>query len=634
LHKSNRIFWLAAIVCLLSALALSQTPASDEIVANQNRVAAGKLESSRLNVQLELRSGTWHAEAEDGPPLFVQAFGEAGHAAQIPGPMLRVPEGATVRATVTNNLKMKATVYGLNTRPCDATGGVEIAAGESHEFTFAAGAPGTYYYWARTTEPLKVGSVTRVQPLRADAHLNGAFVVDPAGPVPADRVFVINVMFVQADVIHPAFEVLSINGKSYPYTEPLEYAAGETIRWRVINAAISEHPMHLHGAFYKLLSLGSFDTDTAYAGDDRQSVVTETMRPGTTMMMEWKPQHEGRWLFHCHLQAHISTGERLPHFSLAGAKQAGESDVAKGAHKHDDAMDAMNDMAGLVLMINVKAPSSAPVRAAVATPRKIDLVIEPNAAGGRTRTFSCSVREGKKIVASEDKSVGPPIFVTRGEPLEITVVNRLDAPTTIHWHGLELDSYYDGVAGGGTGNQITPAIQPGASFVARFTPNRAGTFIYHTHAADPSQLCGGVYGGLIVLEPGESFDAEHDRLVLIGARDDSFYTQRITVNGSEELSPMIFHRGSKYRLRVINMAPNLGANVLLGSQEHPATWRAIAKDGANVPQRLSKPQDALLHIVSGEAYDFEFQPDAAGEIPLQIENNLTKWKLVGKILVQ
>jgi FtsP/CotA-like multicopper oxidase with cupredoxin domain len=122
-------------------------------------------------------------------------------------------------------------------------------------------------------------------------------------------------------------------------------------------------------------------------------------------------------------------------------------------------------------------------------------------------TFSCSVREGKKIVASEDKSVGPPIVVTRGEPTEITVVNHLDAPTTIHWHGLELDAYYDGVIGGGDGNQITPAIQAGASFVARFTPNRAGTFIYHTHAADPNQLSGGVYGGLIVLEPGESFDA-------------------------------------------------------------------------------------------------------------------------------
>jgi FtsP/CotA-like multicopper oxidase with cupredoxin domain len=77
------------------------------------------------------------------------------------------------------------------------------------------------------------------------------------------------------------------------------------------------------------------------------------------------------------------------------------------------------------------------------------------------------------------------------------------------------------------GNQITPAIQPGASFVARFAPNRAGTFIYHSHTADPNQLSGGVYGGLIVLEPGESFDAEHDRLLVIGTRDTFFDAKRI-----------------------------------------------------------------------------------------------------------
>jgi len=621
-------------VCLLATLALAQAPAAAEIVANQNRIPAGKVENGVLNVQLELRSGAWRPEADDGPQLFVQAFGEAGRMAQIPGPMLRVPEGTTVHATVTNQLKMKATVYGLNTRPGDATTGVEIPPGESREFTFAAGAPGTYYYWARTTEPLKDGDLILVQPLHADAYLNGAFIVDPAGPVAADRVFVINVMFAKADVVHPAFEVVTINGKSYPYTEPLEYTAGETIRWRVINPSISEHPMHLHGAFYQVLSLGSFEADTAYAGADRQSVVTQNLLPGSTMMMQWTPEHAGRWLFHCHFQSHFSTDERVPLFSRAMAKPCGESETASGAHAHHDAMGAMNDMAGLVLMINVKASPSTPVGVSAGTPRKIDLVIEPNAAGGKSRTFSCSVREGKKIVASEDKSVGPPIVVTRGEPTEITVVNRLDAPTTIHWHGIELNSYYDGVVGGGVGDQVTPAIQPGASFVARFTPSRAGTFIYHTHAADPNQLSGGVYGGLIVLEPGESFDAEHDRLLVIGAHDASFFTTRITVNGSEELSPMVFSRGASYRLRLINMAPNLPANVQLGSKEHPATWLAVAKDGAKVPSRLAKPGDAVLHIASGETYDFEFQPEAPGEIPLQIENDDTKSKLVGKIVVQ
>src|SRR5208282_4472416 len=139
-----RFLGRSAVACLLSALALAQVSAADEILANQNRIPAGKLENGVLNVQLELRTGAWRAEADDGPQLFVQAFGEAGRMAQIPGPMLRVPEGTTVHATVTNQLKMKATVYGLNTRPGDATTGVEIPPGESREFTFAAGAPGTY----------------------------------------------------------------------------------------------------------------------------------------------------------------------------------------------------------------------------------------------------------------------------------------------------------------------------------------------------------------------------------------------------------------------------------------------------------------------------------------------------------
>jgi manganese oxidase len=138
----------------------------------------------------------------------------------------------------------------------------------------------------------------------------------------------------------------------------------------------------------------------------------------------------------------------------------------------------MNDMSGLVLTVNVKpAPTSVQRPAAEIAVHKLDLVIESTATSGQSRTFSCSVREGKKIVASEDRAMGPPIVVTRGELTEITVLNHLDAPTTIHWHGLELDSYYDGVIGGGTGNQITPAIAPGGTFTARFTPNRVGTFI-------------------------------------------------------------------------------------------------------------------------------------------------------------
>ena len=50
--------------------------------------------------------------------------------------------------------------------------------------------------------------------------------------------------------------------------------------------------------------------------------------------------------------------------------------------------------------------------------------------------------------------------------------------------------------------------------------------------------------------------------------------------------------------------------------------------------RLAKSQDAILHIVFGEACDFEFQPNTSGEIPWQIENNLSKAMRVGKIVVR
>ncbi|MBZ5705706.1 MAG: multicopper oxidase domain-containing protein [Acidobacteriia bacterium] len=567
----------------------------------------------------------------------MQAFGEPGHPAQIPGPMLRMPQGTTVHVTVTNQLKVPATVYGLHSRPGDTKDELQVPPGESRERTFLAGTPGTYYYWARTTVPRAFGLLPPFrQPMFEDAHLNGAFIIDPAGDVAADRVFVINALLVPSDVVHQNFEVVTINGKSYPFTEPLEYTAGDSVRWRVINPSFSEHPMHLHGAFFKLLSLGDSESDTQFVGNDRQSVVTNDVRPGGTMMMEWSPQHVGRWLFHCHFQFHFSTDERVPLFTPAVSHQSAPAEPTVAPHPHDaNAMPGMPDMAGLVLIINVRPPAGAAVVSPPGqTVRKIDLVIEPAAGKTNEPTFACSVREGKKIVVSNDRAVGPPIVVTRGEPTEITVVNHLNSATSIHWHGLELESYYDGVVGGGVGDQVTPAIAPGASFVARFTPSRAGTFIYHTHAADPKQLSGGVYGGLIVLEPGQSFDPEHDKLLVIGTRDTFFDARRITINGVETPEPITLAQGATYRLRLINMAPNLPANFRLGSQEHPATWRAIAKDGATVPGRLAVESDAALHIASGETYDFEFRAESPGEVPLEIVNVVSNTKLVSKIVVR
>src|SRR5215470_1526066 len=168
-----------AAVCLATLVAQTNT---DEILANDNRAAAGTLTNGVLTVNLEIRKGRWRAEAEYGPQLFVQAFGEAGRPSQIPGPMLRMTEGATLHVSVTNKLTTTATVYGLNPPPADAKDkGFELKPEESRELRFLAGEPGTYYYWARTTVPAKVNPAGATPTVFEDAPLNGAFIVDPPG---------------------------------------------------------------------------------------------------------------------------------------------------------------------------------------------------------------------------------------------------------------------------------------------------------------------------------------------------------------------------------------------------------------------------------------------------------------------
>ena len=84
---------------------------------------------------------------------------------------------------------------------------------------------------------------------------------------------------------------------------------------------------------------------------------------------------------------------------------------------------------------------------------------------------------------------------------------------------------------------MTPAIAPGSSFAAKMTPSRAGTFIYHTHWHDEDQLLNGIYGPLIVLEPGEKYDPDHDKIFLFSfAKFPDPLGQALLINGSPQPS--------------------------------------------------------------------------------------------------
>ena len=91
---------------------------------------------------------------------------------------------------------------------------------------------------------------------------------------------------------------------------------------------------------------------------------------------------------------------------------------------------------------------------------------------------------------------GPELRVRQGEQLRVTVENRLDEETTIHWHGVRVPNAMDGVP-----HLTQKPIAPGETFDYAFDCPDAGTFWYHPHQRSLEQVGRGLYGPLIVEEP-------------------------------------------------------------------------------------------------------------------------------------
>jgi FtsP/CotA-like multicopper oxidase with cupredoxin domain len=232
---------------------------------------------------------------------------------------------------------------------------------------------------------------------------------------------------------------------------------------------------------------------------------------------------------------------------------------------------------------------------------------------------------------------GAPLILTRGEPVRITVVNHLTDVTAVHWHGIELESAPDGVPGwSGIPPSVTPAIQPGDSFVAAFTPPRAGTFIYHTHVNELEQLHLGLYGPLIVVAPGASWNADTDHVVVVSPDGESTDSTRGLINGSADPAPLRIRAGLVHRLRLINIHGDDRIVFTLRQRDSVFQWRPVAKDGAELPPALSVWRRAELMTGPGETADFEIRADQPGELSLQVSAPFTTvpWELALRIVVE
>ncbi len=575
-----------------SARSNARAPDLPFVLPNDNRLPAGRLSHDTLELHLVVGMAVWRPEADSGPAIEVAAFAEEGKAPQVPGPLIRVPAGTVIAATVRNELADSTLrIYGLATRPAAVHDSLVLRPGESGAVTFSAGAPGSYMYRASLGANGRDLDDEREQ-------IAGAFIVDPPGGSPPDRVLVLNIWGTHVDSVTYR-NALAINGRSWPYTERIEATVGDTLRWRVLNASRRHHPMHLHGFYYRLEARGDGFADTLYSAGARRLVVTEAMLPRTTMAMTWVAARPGNWLFHCHLGFHVVPSARLH---------------PPDPDSHDPmAHDPGVHMAGLILGIAVR-PQPGTREPARGKARRLHLFVQEGMRRGRApRAMGFVLQRGARPPAADSVEIpGSVLVLTRGQPTDVVIVNRLSEPTAIHWHGIELESYSDGVAGwSGAGDHLAPSVMPGDSFTARLTLPRAGTFIYHTHLNDIEQLTSGLYGGIVVLEPGQRFDGRRDHVFVTGWDGETHppTLPHLLINGDSLPGPLVLTAGVAHRLRFVNIGPAGLFRFGIYRDTSLVTWRRLAKDGADLPPAQAIRAPSAQRIAVGETYDFELTPE-------------------------
>ncbi len=219
----------------------------------------------------------------------------------------------------------------------------------------------------------------------------------------------------------------------------------------------------------------------------------------------------------------------------------------------------------LTLSAGAAASCSMPARLFAATGG--DGVLELRTARSRHRLFGADGAESE-LWTYNGTTPGPEIRVVRGERIRARLVNDLDEPTSIHWHGIRIANAMDGVAG-----LTQQAVPPGGTFDYEFVAPDAGTYWYHAHNRSWNEVGRGLYGPLIVEEPDPVFDRAHDLTLVIddwrlnpdGSLDvESFGSLMewahggrlgnwLTVNGESEPTFSLV-AGEPYRLRLINAA--------------------------------------------------------------------------------
>lgn len=212
---------------------------------------------------------------------------------------------------------------------------------------------------------------------------------------------------------------------------------------------------------------------------------------------------------------------------------------------------------------------------------------------------------------------GPTFECVEGDHVRIYVTNRLEAPTTVHWHGIFVPSGMDGVGG-----VSQKAIQPGETYKYEFTLKQHGTFMYHAHHDEMTQMQLGMVG-MFIIHPKEPATPPPDRdyaimlsewKIEVGARrpDPNEMTDFnvFTMNGRSfpGTQALLAKKGEQVRIRFGNLSSMSHHAIHL----HGYYFKIVATDGGEIPVAGQWPETTVL-IPTGSTRTVEFIANEPGD---------------------
>jgi manganese oxidase len=211
----------------------------------------------------------------------------------IPGPTIRITQGDRIRVVVHNEMDQSTSVHWHGLDIVNNQDGVTfvnqdpIRPGETFTYEFTVENFGSHMYHSHHNSMEQVVG-----------GLLGAFIVDPKvdaehpNPEPEydkDYIYILN----------DSLLGFTVNGKGFPYTQPLTGKVGERIRIRFMNEGLMIHPMHMHGMPMEVFAKDGYILPAPYKCD------TLNIAPGERYDVIVKVRAEGLWALHCHILSHV-----------------------------------------------------------------------------------------------------------------------------------------------------------------------------------------------------------------------------------------------------------------------------------------------------------------------------------------